>query len=63
MAKRLHHQPTFDGEPPGPDELDSPAIEAAALDIPPPESDKALQKGLCNHYLTLAKYVGTVDNL
>ncbi|KAH8374278.1 sorting nexin-20 isoform X1 [Drosophila serrata] len=47
MAKRLlPHQPSFEGDAPGPDELDSPAIEAAALDIPPPEADKALQKGV-----------------
>lgn len=60
MAKRLHHQPTFDGEPPGPDELDSPAIEAAALDIPPPESDKALQKGVWER-ATSAEYKPTTD--
>jgi len=52
MAKRLlPHQPSYEGDAPGPDELDSPAIEAAALDIPAPESDKALQKGLYNHNL------------
>ncbi|SPP81849.1 sorting nexin-21 [Drosophila guanche] len=45
MAKRLlPHEPSFEGA--GPDELDSPAIEAAALDIPPQVADKALQKGL-----------------
>ncbi|KAH8412757.1 hypothetical protein KR009_005370, partial [Drosophila setifemur] len=47
MAKRLlPHQPSVEGDAPGPDELDSPAIEAAALDIPAPDADKALQKGV-----------------
>ncbi|XP_068141627.1 sorting nexin-21 [Drosophila tropicalis] len=44
MAKRLlPHQESVDD--PGPDDLDSPAIEAAALDIPEQTTDKAIQKG------------------
>ncbi|KAH8349259.1 hypothetical protein KR067_007459 [Drosophila pandora] len=46
-AKRLlPHQPSVEAGDPVPDDLDSPAIEAAALDIPPPETERALQKGI-----------------
>lgn len=45
MAKRLlPHQPSEDGPHPD-DEPDSPAIEAAALDIPPQAVDPTGQKG------------------
>ncbi|XP_030240973.1 sorting nexin-21 isoform X1 [Drosophila navojoa] len=61
MAKRLlPHQPSEDGPHPD-DEPDSPAIEAAALDIPPQAVDPTGQKAFWESYNPAKKFRPTAD--